>query len=206
MPREVTAGFRGRIRYATPSAERKKRHQLQDVARNRYNRLRGVQSVRRGLSGLRSVRDAGELPQSSFRIRSQPVVAAAAVEELPDGARSCRSRELPSRRRTPWRQNSARCTSGRSDAVAVRSAPRAEEWESCGTSTTGRHAAGMMALHNVVRWEFALPPHQPRVYQSTYTWARLDPEIGQSNSRAAIIAPCPMQWEALFHIFVENFH
>ncbi len=154
--------------------------------------------------GLRRLRDAGELPLPCLLIRSPPGAAGATVEESPDDARSFRSPGLPFHPRMPSRQNFARCTSGRSNVVAVRSTRRAEEWGSCGTSTTSRHAARMMALHNVVRWQFALPPHQPRVYQSTYNWARLEPRIGQSNFKAAIIAPSLMQWKALFHNFIEN--
>jgi hypothetical protein len=45
--------------------------------------------------------------------------------------------------------------------------------------------------------------HTSRQFFNQHTWAHLDPEIGQSNSRAAIIAPQLMQWEAFSHRFTD---
>jgi hypothetical protein len=99
---------------------------------------------------------------------------------------------------TPSTQIAVRNRVGRPVAVDVRSAPRAEESENCETSTEDRRAEKMKALHIGGRWESVPAPHRPPVFRSTYL-ARLLLEIVQSNSRAAIIAPRAMQWEAFFH-------
>src|SRR5581483_12492677 len=151
--------------------------------------------------------DAGELLLRCSLRRCSQFFAMTAMALLPEaGAQSCQSPEPPCRRHMPWTRNSAHCTSGRSVVAGAGSKQRGEESENSGTSTTDKRAAGMMALHNVGQWVFAPPPHQPRVFRSTYTWARLEPKIGQSNSWAAIIAPRRMQWEALFHSVTENSH
>jgi hypothetical protein len=116
----------------------------------------------------------------------------------PAGAQSFRSpvlHQIDSRRQT--KRNFARCTCGRSCAVAVCLKRREEGWGNSGISTPDKSAARKMALRIAARSVSALAPHQPPVFRSTY-WARLETEISQSHSRAAIIALRMVQWEALF--------
>jgi len=125
---------------------------------------------------------------------------AAATDRLQskDDVRRYRSPALrPCHRHTPWRQNAARCTCDRSYVAAAHSARRAAEWENCETSTADKHAEGMKASRIGDRWVFVPAPHRPPVFQSTYLGPP-EPEIGQSNSRAAIIALNRVQWEAPF--------
>jgi hypothetical protein len=126
------------------------------------------------------------------------VAEATAPSRSAADARSFRSpalHRIHSRKRT--KQNSARCTCGRSCVVVVYLKRREGECGSCGTSTPDKSAVRKMALHIAARSVSAPAPHQPPVFQSTY-WARLEPEISQSNSRAAIIALRVVHWEALF--------
>jgi len=158
-----------------------------------------------GLARNNRVRNAvGTLRQVRL-IHSSPD-AAVATETFRSEAdvRWSQSPALRSHPHMPSTQTVVRCTCGLSVVVAVGSKLREEESENSGTSRANRPSAKMRALHIEDRWESALPPRRPRVFQSTYTWARLEPEIGQSNSRAAIIAPRSMQWEALFHRLTEN--
>ena len=151
------------------------------------------------------VRNAADTLRQVRSIHSSPD-AAPAMETFrsADDVQSFQSPALPFHPHTPSTQIVARCTCGRLVVVAADSKLREEESENSGTSTANKPSAKMRASHTEGRWEFALPLHRPRVFQSTYTWARLEPEIGQSNSRAAIIAPRSMQWEALFHRLTEN--
>ena len=55
----------------------------------------------------------------------------------------------------------------------------------------------MKALHNVDQSVSALAPHRRPIFLSTYLGSP-KPEIGQSISRADIIAPRSMQWKAFF--------
>jgi len=47
--------------------------------------------------------------------------------------------------------------------------------------------------------------HTGRELLDQHTWAHLEPEISQSNSRAAIIAPRAMQWEGFFYNSADIF-
>src|SRR5437660_8960561 len=58
------------------------------------------------------------------------------------------------------------------------------------------------ALHNEVQWVSARAPRHRPVFRSTYLGPPV-PEIGQSNSRAAIIALRAVQWEAVFYRFLR---
>jgi len=146
------------------------------------------QTTARLLGASGESRDADAfLPQATI-----PALRAcgAAMNRAPAAVdvRWCRLLELrPCPRRMPWRQTAAGCTFDRSCAAAVDWGQREEGCQNGGTPTTNINAARMMALRIADRSVFALAPHRPPVFQSTYlgppgTW------IGQSNYRAAIIA------------------
>src|SRR5579872_6557002 len=116
---------------------------------------------------IQTARNAGELRRPD-RVPRWRTAGAAATQASAAGVRWCRSPELhPSRLHRRPKQNSVRCTCGRSCAVAVGSTPRAEEWGSCETSISDKFAAKMMALRIADQWVFALALPRPPASRST---------------------------------------
>jgi hypothetical protein len=165
---------------------------------------RGFRVARRA-AAPENPRTVGALrPPVPEQLRVQPAgVAAKEQHPPPDDAQSCRSQPHPAGYRSKrLTQTADHDINGRSGAVAGARALHEAGSENCGTSRADKCAGAERDLQNADRWVSVPAPRPRRACRSYLGPSELEIgnlAFGQSNSRAAIIAPESMQWEAFFH-------